>query len=761
MTDPEPIRVLIVDESDRAEDLARSLERDRSVVTAVVKTGEAALAALADGEVDCVVSEYRSVGTVDLLAAARRAAPGLPFVLYGREDGPPTEAVSAIATDHVRIVGDADEGGSPDGNDGEAGDADGTDDADGSDDGEATPAGGVGGSEALAGAVVDAVAAARDDDHEVRARTLLEASPVAVAVLVDGEFVYVNGAGVDLFGADDRGDLFGRRFADRVHPDDRDRVGDFADPDAVDDGVGTEVRIPGKGDDPRRVEAVARAVEWGGRPATMLVLPGTTDRARRERRVETLQEATREMMAATSIEAVCELAVETCREVLDRPYAGVWLYDESAEALRSVAQTDMARDLVEEVPTYVPGNSLSWRAFATGKVQVYEDVGGTDEAYNPETAMRGELIVPLGDWGVLNVASLESGGFDPEERRAARVLAGDVEAALDRVDREERLREASDRFRKSFEHGIEAALIADVEGDAIVGCNPAAAELLGYSRAELTSMAVSEVHPDDVDTLRDLADRVAEEDHARAEGVTCVRRDGTTVRVEVSAAHVELDGRGCTLYHMREVDEDRTGERRIEALDAATRRMTAAADPDAVADAAVDAAAVVADSFAAVYAHDPDGDRLVPVAATDAEGVGVVTEGTVEMAAFEAGESRLVEDYGSVDDPARPGTSFDALLAVPIGDHGQIHVRAPALDRSTRRAVETVGRTAETALDRLEREAGSGGPDPDSGDERGSEPSESPDPGSETTETSGSEAAGSSESETTESRESETPDSGS
>lgn len=700
MTDTEPIRVLVVDESDRAEDLAQSLEAERSELAAVAETGEAALAALADGTVDCVVSEYRSVGTVDLLAAARRAAPGLPFVLFGRDDGTPAEAVSAVATDHVRIAP------AP------AGDGDPAD---------------TGGSEALAGAVVDAVAAARDDDHEVRARTLLEASPVAVAVLVDGAFVYVNPAGVDLFGVGDREELFGRPFADEVAPDDRDRIDGIVDPEAVDgtagpDAVdpdaagqgadGVEVAIPAGEDHTRRVDVVARAVEWGGRPARMLVLPEVTERARRERRVEALQEATRELMAATSIEAVCELAVETCRSVLGRPYAGVWLYDESAEALRSVAQTDAARDLVDEVPTYVPGNSLSWKAFATGEVQVHEDVGGADDAYNPETAMRGELIVPLGDWGVMNVASVEAGGFDPEERRAARVLAADVEAALDRVDREERLREASDRFRKTFEYGNEPAVIADLDRDAIVGCNPATAELLGYSRAELTSMAVSAVHPDDFERLRDLGERVADGGHARIEGVTCVARDGRSIPVEVSAVHVELDGRGHTLYHVREVGEGERHERRIAALDDATRRLADAGSSSAVAELVVDAAAAVADSFAAVYAHDPDGDRLVPVAATDAGGVGVVPAGTVETDAFAAGEPRFVENYGAVEDPARPDSSYATLLAVPLGDHGQLHVRAGELDESTRRTVAVLARAAEAALDRIDREGpadGTGG----------------------------------------------------
>ncbi len=86
MSNTAGIRILHVDdEPDFAEMVATFLEREEDGLT--VETAPSAsegLARLADGDVDCVVSDYEMPGRngIDFLERVREEYPELPFILY-------------------------------------------------------------------------------------------------------------------------------------------------------------------------------------------------------------------------------------------------------------------------------------------------------------------------------------------------------------------------------------------------------------------------------------------------------------------------------------------------------------------------------------------------------------------------------------------------------------------------------------------------------------------------------------------------------
>ena len=63
-------------------------------------------------------------------------------------------------------------------------------------------------------------------ESENRFRTLVETGPDAIFIQIDGCFVYVNAAAVQLFGATRCEELLGRPMMDRLHPDIRDQAGE-------------------------------------------------------------------------------------------------------------------------------------------------------------------------------------------------------------------------------------------------------------------------------------------------------------------------------------------------------------------------------------------------------------------------------------------------------------------------------------------------------------------------------------------------------
>jgi signal transduction histidine kinase len=167
--------------------------------------------------------------------------------------------------------------------------------------------------------------------------------------------------------------------------------------------------------------------------------------------VGSLQEATAELSTATTTDEVCQRAANIANEVLDIRIAGVWLYDEDEEALVPAAVTDPAKPVFDSPPTFRPGNSLSWEAFEEGEVRRYDDVRTVPGTYNPDSTIRAEIIVPLGDMGLINFGAFAPGRFDSLDETVAELLGSATEAALIRADREERLRTQRRQLRRQNE----------------------------------------------------------------------------------------------------------------------------------------------------------------------------------------------------------------------------------------------------------------------------------------------------------------------
>lgn len=99
------------------------------------------------------------------------------------------------------------------------------------------------------------------------------------------------------------------------------------------------------------------------------------------------------------------------------------------------------------------------------------------------------------------------------------------------------------RYRKFFEENTDAIFVTDPETKTIVDCNGKAEELTGYSRAELLSIPVRKLHPDDLveETLRGI-DEIARGGKKTIMGAV-LTKDGRRVSVLVSAFSFELSGR--------------------------------------------------------------------------------------------------------------------------------------------------------------------------------------------------------------------------
>ena len=118
---------------------------------------------------------------------------------------------------------------------------------------------------------------------------------------------------------------------------------------------------------------------------------------------------------------------------------------------------------------------------------------------------------------------------------------------------------AEARYRGLFEAAVDAILLADREGH-YVDANPAATELLGYTRDELRQKRVADVVTSGPQWAEAEYARFVREGGWRGE-LELQRKDGSTVPVESRASAVELPTGTVYISALRDISERRALER--------------------------------------------------------------------------------------------------------------------------------------------------------------------------------------------------------
>ncbi|AUX10016.1 PAS domain S-box [Halalkaliarchaeum desulfuricum] len=192
---------------------------------------------------------------------------------------------------------------------------------------------------------------------------------------------------------------------------------------------------------------------------------------RYESRLETLKAVTAELREANTEEEIARTLIEGIAELPGVSLPVAYLYDNRDARLVPAAAGGAVP--LEGIPDALPGESVVWQAFSEGVIKRLDEGQLVDEFFPAGTDPRRQLVVPIGEEGVLIVG--ESGGAPGSSRldilQAVCRLAGEVlarqrreEELAERNQEFEALRARADRGDRIFET-VEDAVAAVVNAD--------------------------------------------------------------------------------------------------------------------------------------------------------------------------------------------------------------------------------------------------------------------------------------------------------
>ncbi len=321
--------------------------------------------------------------------------------------------------------------------------------------------------------------------------TVVENSLQGIAVLQDGRVVFGNPALEQLCGRSlaELMAMTPEEVLAMVHPEDRSWVAENMRRRLQGEPVPpvSEFRFIHKDGSTRWVRALAKRIEFSGRPAILVSYVDITQERRLAERLNAVGELGRKLVLSRALGEVAQAVVEGACALVGFTDVSLYLVDDKRGELKLLAHS-----LGEpQGPRCLPLDAergVVVRAARTGKVQNIPDVSQEPAYIRAYPQNRSEIAIPLkvGEKviGVLNVESEQPAAFGPEEERVLTTLADVAAVALENA----RLFGELEELRQ-FHEGIvqtlaEGVVLVDPEGR-IAFANPAAAGLVGCEVSEV------------------------------------------------------------------------------------------------------------------------------------------------------------------------------------------------------------------------------------------------------------------------------------
>jgi len=189
--------------------------------------------------------------------------------------------------------------------------------------------------------------------------------------------------------------------------------------------------------------AVIAGADDAERSRVVLTVEDVTERKRDEERLVALNELARRLPDAGTVEDIADLAMDAADDLVSPSRGTIAFYDDELGRLTPVTRTGQGAEGPEDWALAITDHERTWQAFVDQSEVVTADVPYWTEE-GSQVPVGSVMISPLGDHGVFVIAGLEPDGLSDTDRSIANMLVATTRSALDRVTREQTLRERKD-----------------------------------------------------------------------------------------------------------------------------------------------------------------------------------------------------------------------------------------------------------------------------------------------------------------------------
>ena len=120
---------------------------------------------------------------------------------------------------------------------------------------------------------------------------------------------------------------------------------------------------------------------------------------------------------------------------------------------------------------------------------------------------------------------------------------------------EEALQQSEQRYRALMDGASDAILLADSQGN-LIETNQQAERLLGYSRAEMTCLHISQIHPPEaLEAAKNHFKTVVQHNLGPTLESLVLRKDGSQVPVDITSSYLELNGERIAQGIFRDISD--------------------------------------------------------------------------------------------------------------------------------------------------------------------------------------------------------------
>jgi len=135
-----------------------------------------------------------------------------------------------------------------------------------------------------------------------------------------------------------------------------------------------------------------------------------------------------------------------------------------------------------------------------------------------------------------------------------------IERALRKASSVKQTLDNETRFRKIFEHSQDAVFVICPTRNTILEVNPSACKMFGFTREELLSKQITDIHPEQKPTLNMFVQSVLKDGKAWSDQLTGLKKDGKFLSLEISASTIYLHGEVCILTLKRDITQRKQRE---------------------------------------------------------------------------------------------------------------------------------------------------------------------------------------------------------